>query len=81
MNVTSFTPPPPPPITLPDGRAVDTVPQGELYTALDRLAVPGFSHSLGRDEAIGKYATHLRAVHDEAGRAAVAAWLVSKRSG
>ena len=79
-TITSFSPPAPPSLTLPSGRVIDgTLPQGMLYSELDRLAIPGFRHQLGRDEAITKYRSHLQSVFDEAGRAAVAQWLKSHK--
>lgn len=66
-------------LRLPSGQKVSEVEMGPLYGELGRL-VPGFSHNLGRVAAIEKYAAHLQAIHDEAGRAAVAAWLAANRS-
>jgi hypothetical protein len=66
-------------LRLPNGQKVSEAEQGFLYGEIARL-VPGFSHNLGRVDAIQKYANHLQAIHDEAGRAAVAAWMAEKRS-
>ena len=67
-------------LRLPDGRRVSEVDQSTLYGEFGRL-VPNFSHNLGRTDAIASYAAHLQAIHDEAGQAAVTAWLAAKRSG
>jgi hypothetical protein len=79
QQITSLSPPPPEPLLLPDGRAAETVPHGELYGELDRIKVPGFSHRAGRTDNERAYAEHLRGIHDEAGRAAVAAWLAANK--
>jgi hypothetical protein len=80
MNtVTSLTPPVPAELTLPDLRPLSAVGHGELYGEFDRLKIRGFVHQLGRTDAIAKYASHLQAIHDEAGRAAVAAWLAANK--
>jgi hypothetical protein len=52
---------------------------GPLYGEFGRLGVPGFRHQLGRTDAVALYARHLQSIHDEAGRAAVAAWLAANK--
>jgi hypothetical protein len=79
VTVPSFTPPAPADFVLPSGKAVSTVSHGELYSELDRLKVRGFSHAAGRADNERAYAEHLRGIHDEAGRAAVAAWLAANK--
>lgn len=79
-EITSLTPPAPAELTLPNGRKLSDVGHGELYGELDRLKVRGFSHRNGRTDNERAYAEHLRGIHDEAGKAAVAAWLAANRS-
>jgi hypothetical protein len=78
-QITSFSPPASEPLKLPDGRPVDSVDMGPLYGEFGRLGVPGFRHQLGRTDAVALYARHLQSIHDEAGRAAVAAWLAANK--
>lgn len=78
-QITSFSEPRSAPVTLPDGRAVDRVPQGELYTALSRLGIVGFDHRNGRATNVALYESHLRHVAAVAGREAVERWLNEHR--
>jgi hypothetical protein len=65
-------------LRLASGQKVTEADQGFLYSELARI-VPNFSHNLGRADAVALYARHLQAIHDEAGRAAVAAWLAANK--
>jgi hypothetical protein len=67
-------------LRIPDGRKIGDLEHGEVYAVLGSLGIDGFSHNLGRIDAIPKYADHLQSIHDEAGRAAVTAWLAANRS-
>jgi hypothetical protein len=80
-TITSFSPPAPPPLMLPSGKAVSTVSQGELYSELDRLKIPGFSHRNGRPDNEAAYRQHLAGLAQEAGQKAVAEWLLQNRGG
>jgi hypothetical protein len=55
------------------------VAHGALYTELHRLKVPGFSARNGRTDNEAAYREHLRGIYDDAGRAAVAAWLAANK--
>ena len=69
-----------PSLKLPDGRSVMRVPAGELYTALDRLGIAGFSHRHGLERNLELYADHLASIAAEAGKVAVAQWLAEHRN-
>jgi hypothetical protein len=81
QQITSLSPPPPEPLKLPDGRAVDTVPHGELYGEFARLGVVGFDHHNGRTTNIALYQAHLNHIAAVAGKAAVDQWLQSHNKG
>lgn len=64
---------------LPDGRAIETVPQAEMNTILAKLGIVGFSHSNGLATNIALYQAHLNHVAAVAGRKAVDRWLAAHR--
>ena len=81
MNqITSLSEPAPERLILPDGRPIDTVPQGPLYSEFARLAIPGFAHTHGRGQNERAYADHLRSIAEAAGRAAISERLGAHRS-
>jgi hypothetical protein len=63
---------------LPDGRQVKDVNNHELNRMVRQVGV-AVSPMAGRDVTVAAYIAHLTGIHDEAGRAAVQAWLASKR--
>jgi hypothetical protein len=77
--ITSFSPAPAPPTTLPDGRAIETVSQGELNTIFEKIGVVGFSHRNGLAVNIGLYEAHLKHIAAAAGEKAIADWFVLMR--
>jgi hypothetical protein len=81
QQITSLSPPPAPPLLLPDGRAVDTVPHGELYGILADLQIVGFDHRNGLTTNIALYQAHVNHLAAVAGKEAVAAWLAANNKG
>jgi hypothetical protein len=63
---------------LPGDRRCGDLSQGPLYGEFAKL-VPEFNHTLGRTDALALYSRRLQAIHDEAGKAAVAAWLAANK--
>ena len=62
------------------GREIGAVETGELYRIFDAIGLAGFSHSLGRAQAVELYAAHLQRIHDFAGGKAITEYL-AKRNG
>jgi hypothetical protein len=63
------------PLPIGGGRKVGDVDTATLTGVLERLNIPGFSHSSGRQSNIEAYKQEHDRVHDAAGKAAVAEWL------
>jgi hypothetical protein len=64
---------------VPDGRAIGQVSGPELYSLFDRLAIPGFSHSAGRQANVERYIEFLTGTRDTAGASAVRQWLADHK--
>jgi len=66
-------------LKLPDGRLVDDVEPGEFARVLISAGVGGVTHDSGKVQNALRYSAHLAEIHDNAGQAAVNAWLAAKR--
>jgi hypothetical protein len=62
-------------LRLPDGRVLKDVRTPELMPAIDKLKIPGFSHTLSRSAAILLYAQFIEPIYKAAGEKAVREWL------
>ena len=65
-------------LPLPNGKTVAETSNEELRSILDKLGLEG-SHTKPRNQLVEAYAAMLKRIHDDAGRAAVDAFLQSKR--
>jgi hypothetical protein len=81
VSITSFgTTPSLDNLRIPDGRRIGDLSHGEVYAVLSGLGIDGFSHNLGRTDAIAAYSRHLEKIAHAAGEAAIAQWMAEKRN-
>jgi hypothetical protein len=66
-------------LKLPDGRRCGDLPHGTLYGELSRLIGPGFDYHWGKYEALAAYSRFLEKIAQEAGQAAVSAYLETNK--
>jgi len=65
--------------TLPDGRAIGSVPPEEFRKLVTALGIAGVDASKGYASLAAAYVEHLQTIYDAAGRARVAEWLGGSR--
>ena len=67
-------------IKLPGGKLVRDTPPSELYGLLEKLSLPGFSHSMPRNAALDLYERHIDEIGKVAAEKAVAEFLQKQES-
>jgi hypothetical protein len=67
-------------LRVPDGRRVGDLSHAETYSILGGLGIEGFSHNLGRADAVALYGRFLQSIFDEAGQKALDEFFRTHRS-
>ncbi len=66
-------------IKLPGGQLVRDTHPTELYALLEKLNMPGFSHTIPRNAALDLYERHIEAIAKEAAAKAVDSFLAGSQ--